>query len=326
MKVGKIALVRLSALGDIIHTFPLARALKRSFPQAQLVWIVRRGLEDVFRLAGWVDEVISIKGTREVLGLRRAGFDVAIDAQGLAKSGVVTFATGAPIRVGFIARYCREGVSALFTNHHIVPPEEGHVIFKNLALARFFGVNDERVEFGLEVPEDARKRAGKFLAEHNIGDDFSVLFVSAGWRSKVWGEEKFANLAERLKAEGLEVVVVPGIGDEERAGRICNMAQHALAVAEGLDIIALAALAERAKVVVGGDTGPVHLAAALGTPTVGIYGPTAPARNGPFPYQDYALWASAKCSPCYKRDCKRHCIEQIEVEDVLKACRRILRQ
>lgn len=301
-----IALVKLSSLGDVIHALPVAAALRQRFPDARIAWIVERREAAVLRDNPTLDEVIPVdtrawRGVRTPLGaaavvgalgeLRRhlhaARFDVAVDLQGLLKSGLLTAATRAPLRIGFAAARCREPVAALFTNRRVTPPPAArHVVEQYLALVEPLGVAAERVEFPLPTDAAAEARADAFLANAGIKPRGRLVVVNpgAGRADKRWPADRFRALARRLAEEaGAAVLVVWGPKERDLAEAIADPAGAGrVALAPPTDVAALLAVLRRASVVVAGDTGPLHLAAALGVPSVGLYGPTSAERNGPW--------------------------------------------
>jgi len=302
-----VALVKLSSLGDVVHALPVAEALAASFPRARLAWLVERREAALLRDHPALDEVIDVdtrawrsartpgqvaEAVRGLLALRRrlrAGrFDVAIDLQGLVKSGAVTRATGAPLRIGFAAGWSRERFNALFTNRRVTPPAEArHVVDQYLTLLGPLGV--------AVPPGSARFRlATRAAAESRIDDFFVgaglkarhhlvVLNPGAGRTNKRWPVARFRALAERLCHEaGAQVLVLWGPSEREAARAIAEIPPPRPALAPPTDLDELIAVARRTSVMVAGDTGPLHLAAAVGTPCVGLYGPTSAARNGPY--------------------------------------------
>jgi lipopolysaccharide heptosyltransferase I len=298
-----IALVKLSALGDVVHATPVVEALADAFPAARISWVVERREAVLLREHPRLDEVVTVDTrawrrtrtpgaavelARTLRALRRRlrdkRFDVAVDLQGLVKSGALTAATGAPVRVGFAAGVCRERVSALFTNRHVTPPPSArHVVDQYLALLHPLGVTPARVVFRLPSRETAEERVEEFFATAGLKRHGRVVVLNpgAGRPAKRWPVERFAELAARLGAEaGARVLVVWGPG-EEPAARAIAQASGAIP-APPTDLDALVAVARRASVMVAGDTGPLHVAAALGTPCVGLYGPTSAVRNGPY--------------------------------------------
>jgi heptosyltransferase I len=301
-----IALVKLSSIGDVVHALPVATALRAALPQAHVTWIVERREAAVLRGNPALSEIVPIDTRRwrrargplslaETAGalvmlrrhLRTARFDVAVDLQGLVKSGVITRATRAPLRIGFATSQCREPLNTLFTNRRVSPPASArHVVERYLALVEPLGVGVGPVEFPLPADAAAETRIAEFLAGAGLKprDRLVVLNPGAGRADKRWSSARFRTLARRLADEASACVLVTwgpnelgearAIADGGPAGRV------ALAPATNLD--ELLAVLRRADVVVAGDTGPLHLAAALGRTCVGLYGPTSAERNGPY--------------------------------------------
>ncbi len=307
-----IALVKLSSLGDVVHALPAAGALRARFPRARLAWIVERREAAVLRGHPALDEVVPVdtrawrraldiramwrplagaRAVGEIAGvarrLRAARFDVAVDLQGLVKSGVLTAATRAPLRIGFAAARCREPLAALFTNRRVTPPASArHVVEQYLALLEPLGVADARVEFPLPGDAVAEARVDEFLAAAGLKarDRLVVLNPGAGRADKRWPADRFRELARRLVAEAAAAVLVVWGPEERGLGETIagGTAGDRVALAPPTDLDALLAVLRRASAVVAADTGPLHLAAALGVPCVGLYGPTSAERNGPW--------------------------------------------
>lgn len=301
---ARIALVKLSSLGDVVHALPVAATLRAARPGARLAWIVERREAAVLRGHPDLDEVIvaDTRGWRRARGpaalraaladavalrrrLRQARFDVAIDLQGLIKSGAVARASGAPLRIGFAAGWGREPLSALFTNRRVLPPSSArHVIEQYLALLAPLGIETRTLEFRLPSTPGADALVEEWLAAAGLKPQrrLVVLNPGAGREAKRWPVAHFTALARRLAHEAdAHVVVTWGPGEEPAARAIVQGAAPAL-LAPPTDLDALLALLRRASVVVAADTGPLHMAAALGTPCVGLYGPTSAVRNGPY--------------------------------------------
>jgi lipopolysaccharide heptosyltransferase I len=299
----RVAIVKLSSLGDVVHALPVAHALRRRLPDAHLTWIVEARESAILRGHPDLDGVLPVDtrrwrrlvrrpaGAREVwagLGrlrerIRAAHFDVAIDLQGLVKSGLLTLSTGAPFRIGFARSHCREPLNALFTTRRVTPPPGAvHVVDQYLSVLAPLGVEPAPPVFHLPAPPEAEWRVERFLSEQGVKphDRLVALNPGAGRPAKRWPVGHFRGLAERLVVEaGVRVLVLWG-PDEEGMARAVARADAILAPATTLP--ELGALLRRSRLVVGSDTGPLHLAAALGTPCVGLYGPTRPERNGPY--------------------------------------------
>ena len=298
-----IALVKLSALGDVVHATPVVEALADALPAARITWVVERREAALLRDHPRLEEVVTVdtrawrrartpeaalalfRTLRELRGrLRAKRFDVALDLQGLVKSGAVTAATGAPMRIGFAAGFRRERASGLFTNRHVTPPPSAHhVVEQNLSLLAPLGVTPGRAVFRLPTREAAESRVEEFFASAGLKPHGRVVVLNpgAGKPAKRWPVERFAELAARLGREAIgRVLVLWGPGDARSARAIAEAPGAVLAPPTDLD--ELIAVARRASIVVAGDTGPLHVAAALGTPCIGLYGPTSVERNGPY--------------------------------------------
>lgn len=302
----KIAIVKLSSLGDVIHALPVASALRRRFPAAHLAWIVEARESEILNGHPDLDSVIpvdtrrwrrllwSFEGAREVREklsrlsrrVRDIRFDAAIDLQGLMKSGLLTAYTGAPLRVGFDWRRCREPLSALFTNRRVAPPASAvHVVDQCLCLLEPLDVKDRSAIFRLPAWPDAERAIEEFLAEQGVKprDRLVALNPGAGRARKRWPLSHYRRLAERLTVEaGVRVLLLWGPNERSLAEAIGQGLAMRPILAPPTGLSQLTALVRRCGLVVAGDTGPLHLAAALGTPALGLYGPTRSERNGPY--------------------------------------------
>jgi lipopolysaccharide heptosyltransferase I len=304
----RIALVKLSSLGDVVHALPVAHALRVAFPAAELTWLVERreqailvGNPDLdhivpvdtrlwrreFRQPGGLHTVfVKVRGLVRRLWLDR--FDVALDLQGLWKSGIITRLTRASLRVGFALGDCREAANVLFTNRRVrIPRESLHVVEANLALLSPLGLSPARA--GTPVFPIARDHAAdatiaRVLEEDGIKPEVPLLVIQPGSAGahKRWGIEAYRRLGDELALRlGARTAVSWGPGEEPLARTIAHGMRTQPSIPPPTSIAEMVALMRRATVVVGSDTGPVHVAAALGVPTIGLYGPTAARRNGP---------------------------------------------
>ena len=290
----RLLIVRLSSLGDCVHAIPVAAALRRRFPDADLDWLVDARYRELVELVPAVTRAVTIdprslnrftRVIRLARDLRGRRYDVAIDAQGLWKSAVIARLCGARRVVGFGADQVREwGAAWLYTD--TVAATAAHVIEKNLALAVHLGAESSAPAFPVaEARSDAPARARAALGIDATAG-FAILNPGAAWPSKCWIPAGYGALARRLRdRHALRSTVTWGPGEEERAGAVVAASDGAAALAPATSVADLVALARAAAIVVGGDTGPLHIAAAVGTPVVSLYGPSDPARNGPWgPY------------------------------------------
>jgi lipopolysaccharide heptosyltransferase I len=339
--VTRFLIVRLGALGDVVHAIPVAAALRRAFPDARIDWLVSAKHREILDLVPVIDRRLVINDRGDTSGglsllaaigeLRRARYEVAIDLQGLIKSAVLARSSGAPRVVGFSSRYARERVARLFyTDVYdpgggglFDPRETRHVVDINLGLLSVLGISEPSREFPIEDADTDIARQ----ARHDAGGPYALLNPGAAWPNKRWPPVRLAAIATELRARhGLRSIVLWGPGEEKLANEVVAGADHAAIVSPRTTIADLAALARRAALMVSGDTGPTHIAAALGTPIVGIYGPTRPARNGPMSPLDITVSRDGICQCHHLRRCKlgRMCLLDIEIAEVLEACERRL--
>jgi len=297
-----ILLLRLSALGDIIHTLPAAAMLRGSFPESRIGWVVEKRFEDLVRTVAPVDRVFVVdtrawaraplaRATRlesaaaieEMRAFSRGG--ISIDFQGLIKSGFFAWRSGARTRFGFDSKAIREKAALLFSNRRVGIDARGHVVEWNRQLAVAAGANPgafvslDWTRFA--VDPDSRLRG--CVQERPV-----VFLPGAGSPAKIWDDRHWVELARDLRATaGIPIVVAWGPGEDRAAARIARESDSVQAPPTTLR--QLAYLLSRARLVIGGDTGPLHLAAALGTPVVGLYGPTSVDRNGPYGQVDRCI-------------------------------------
>jgi lipopolysaccharide heptosyltransferase I len=280
--------VRLGSLGDLVHTLPAVAALRAGFPAARLDWVVEQKWSSLVQLVSVVDGVIpwrrSIPGWWTGLrGVRQDRYACALDFQGLYKSALLARLSGAPRRIGFHSSFAREPGAARFYSQQVIPAR-AHVAEMNLSLAVAAGAkNPDIMEFPLQVPEKEAAALREKLAREGVSD-FAVISPGGGWRSKCWPPERYGALcAELWRRLDIRVVMNAGPGEQDLAATVAATAGSARPVVFSPSLRELVALLSLARVVVAADTGPLHLAAALGRPVVGLFGPTDPARNGPLP-------------------------------------------
>jgi heptosyltransferase I len=287
MPEPRFLVVRLGSLGDIIHTFPAVAALRESFPTARIVWLTHPRwafLVQSSRLATevWSMETRAFSSLRETLRrLRQIPWSAAIDYQGLWKSAMLPFFGGVTRRIGFSSATIREfGVPVLYTER--VKTSKAHIAEQNGDLSLRAGAQRGTAPASLQIPQEDQAAVCSHLRAQDL-DRYIVLSPGGGWRSKCWPAERFGALCSRLRESlDLRCVVNAGPGDEDLAAALASASGDAAPVVYHGNLGELMALLRGADCVVGGDTGPLHLAAALGTRTVALFGPTDPARNGPY--------------------------------------------
>src|SRR5262245_37943762 len=325
-----ILVVRLGALGDVVHAVPAAAALRRAFPGAGIDWLVEKKHRAIVDLVTSIDRTITLDSptlsgwSAALQALRRTAYDVAIDLQGLLKSAVLARGSGAARVVGFSIWHLREKTARPFySDAH--QAEGAHVIAKNLHLLRAVGVHDDRIAFPLaDVPSAALDalRAG-------IPPDrgFALVNPGAAWPNKRWLPERFGEVASFIRdACALTPVVLWGPGAERLAADVIASSAGAAVLAPPTGITHLAAVSRAASRVVPGDTGPLHIAVAVGAPTVSTFGPTDPDRNGPYDKEDVAVSRYETCGCRYDRRCHQTpwCLGDVTTAEVCAAVQRRL--
>jgi heptosyltransferase-1 len=334
----RILIVKLSAIGDIIHTLPAVAALRRAYPEAWLAWLVEGAGSSLLRGNPDLDELITVDtrawranwwmGLRHAWyvtrHLRQAGFELCIDFQGLLKSALFAYLSGAPRRLGFPRQMCREPLSTVFTNLHgpIVDPSM-HVVDQLMELLQPIGVATTERRFTIPLTEADEHFAERVWRELGLRSDVPVviLYPGAAWETKRWGELNFARLNDALiRRFQVRTLLTWGPGEEPLIQRVVRATAYTPAIAPATTLLQLAALIARCRAFVGGDTGPLHLAAALGAPTVALFGPSNPRRNGPYGPRHVVLHRKLSCSNCYQRTCDHwECLPGIEVDTVVTA-------
>ena len=338
---GRILIVRLGALGDIVHAIPAAAALRRAFPSCRIDWLVSAKHRDILDLVPVVDRRLVINDRAGASGgtslmqaigeLRRAKYDVAIDLQGLLKSAVLARLSGAGRVIGFCSSFVRERLARPFYTDVYDPGSVGlrdhdesrHIVHINLGMLETLGVSAPAVEFPIERVDSAAARR----VTEQTGARYALLNPGAAWPNKRWPPERLGAVARQLRERnGLMSAVIWGPGEEALAQDVVRHASAAAVVTPRTTIGDLVALARGAALMVSGDTGPTHIAAAVGTPLVALFGPTRPQRNGPWSPQDISVSRADVCQCHHLRSCRlpSMCLLDIQVEEVMAAIERRL--
>ena len=326
--MNRILIVKLGALGDVVHAIPVAAALRRAFPSARIDWLVGPKYREILDLVPVIDRRLVLNDSRApaaVRELRANRYDVAIDLQGLLKSAVLARASGAARVVGFTSRYAREPLASWFYREAHDPGgggmyhvDERHVVDTNLGILETLGVPPGTPEFPIDHVESAV--ASTVAAQ--TGGRYAILNPGAAWPNKRWPPARLGAIAVELRARhALQSVAVWGPGEELLAREVVDQSGGAALLSPPTTIADVVALARGASLYLSGDTGPAHIAAAVGTPIVGIYGPTRPSRNGPWSPHDVTVSRADVCQCHHLRQCrlKTMCLEDIQVDEVLAA-------
>jgi lipopolysaccharide heptosyltransferase I len=324
-----ILIVRLGALGDIVHTVPAAAALRRAFPDARIDWVVDARHGSFADLVVPVDRVITLDKPSLpawvdlVKRLRPARYDIALDFQGLMKSAVIARASGARRVAGFSIWHLREKSARPFYSEVDAPERAIHVIAKNLSLLTTLGVNTTTVEFPLaRVHSPALEVIEGQLGTSPARPALALINPGAAWPNKRWPAGRFGEVAAFLhEVRGLVPYVLWGPGEAALAQEVIDASSGAARLAPPTSTADLLALSRAAALMVSGDTGPLHIAGAAGTPLVAIFGPTDPGRNGPWSPEDVVVSRHAACGCHYQRRCRQPswCLQDVPVAEVTAA-------
>ncbi|MBS1810391.1 MAG: glycosyltransferase family 9 protein [Acidobacteria bacterium] len=327
----RILIVKLGAIGDVVHTLPALAVLRRALPEAHLAWVVERGgAAKLLRDNPAIDELIEVdtrgwrkdlfgSETRAAIGSalqKLRGFEIALDFQGLLKSGMIAWLSRAPRRIGFAREALREPASAYLLTEQVAADDDDHIIKKNLSLVSHLGFDvtgDYEFPLGLS-PEDEQ-----FAEQQTADGPVAIINPGGGWPTKLWNVEGFAAIADRLwDRYRWRSVVTYGPGEESLAQSVVDVSQTGAVKMLDSTLKQFFALAKKANLFVGGDTGPMHLAAAAGTPIVAIFGPTPARRNGPFDQADVIVERfDLDCRvDCFRRSCSHTSCMKIPVEAV----------
>jgi len=324
MSVARVLIVRLGALGDVVHTIPAAAAIRAAYPDARIDWLVEDKHRAILDLVTSIDDIVAID-TRTVGGwidaarrLRARRYDIALDFQGLMKSAIFARASGAPRVAGFSIWHLREKGARPFYSETDDGDEDLHVVGKNLHLLRVLGIETSTIAF----PLAHRPSPALDAVRDAVGERYALLNPGAAWPNKRWAAARFAEVAAFLRdVRNLPSIVLWGPSEQPLAQEVVDRSQGAARVAPATAIGDLVELSRSATLIVSGDTGPLHIAAAVSTPAIGVYGPTNPRRNGPWDPRDVMVSRFETCSCHYQRQCRiaDWCLNHVTVAEVTAA-------
>jgi len=323
----RILIVKPSSLGDIIHTLPLLNILKNSNPQTEIDWVVARGFEGILQghpmirklfiidkdnwkkpasIFDTIKEIVNLRGK-----LRLEHYSTCIDVQGLFRSGLISLLSGAKKRVGFSD--AREG-APVFYNLKIEGGEGIHAVDRYLKLLKPLGIKAEEVEFPLPPIEQIKPVEGRYY----------IIIPGARWQTKIWPAEYYAQLvciiSKKLSLSDLTPVIVGNRKDEEIAEKITKLSRGITVNLAGKTTLReLVSIIKGASFVITNDSGPMHIASAVKTPVIAIFGPTSPVLTGPYGQQHIVLTAGLPCQPCFKKTCgDLRCMRELLPERVFE--------
>ena len=330
----RILLVRLGSMGDILHALPALATLKENFPSWEIDWLVESHWRPLLEGNPYLSHIVEVdtfawrkqplsprvwRAWRSaVQALRERRYDCALDLQGLLKSAIACRWSGAKEIIGFEKPWLKEPSCSIFYTRRVAT-KAVHVIDANLALAAALGAARPVIRFPLPEGDTASLPAG--LPEKKL----AVLNPGAGWRSKRWSPKNFGVVSDALQKEfSMQVILNGGPGEESLTRQVQAACRNSDPLAYIGNLKGLIALLRRSRLMVGPDTGPLHLAAALGVPTVGLYGPTAPQRNGPYGGRHKSL-RPGNAETSYKHSNSRgSTMDRIQPDQVLEAIRQLL--
>lgn len=331
----RILIVLHGSIGDVTRAIPLANLVRRRYPKARLTWAVEPPAFPLVEHHPAVDEVILFDRSHWWKGLvpflrqiREQRFDLVLDLQRHLKSGLISWWSGAPIRLGFHRRDAKE-FNWLFNNHFIPATENGiSKLSHYLKFAEFLGIEPHPIEWRFRLLPEEQASIGRMI--QGLGSHFAVFFIGSRWESKRWFPSQMAKSAlEIQKRYGLGIVLLGGKEDGRLAAEVESYLTLRVTNRVGQTSLRQAiGILSKAKVAIGPDTGLMHLSAAVGTPVVSLWGATSPIRTGPYGYQHLTIQGKAACSPCYLRRCPigRVCMQSIEVEEITVKVGEVLSQ
>ncbi|MBA0915899.1 MAG: glycosyltransferase family 9 protein [Nitrospira sp.] len=330
-----ILLIKPSSMGDIVHAMPTCAAIRRAYPKARLTWLVKREWAGLVERIEGVDRVWPVEATltgwlSQVPSLRAEHFDLVVDLQGLLRSAAIGWLSGSPLFVGFATG--REGSPWFYSKSVPVPSLEMHAVDRYLLVAKAVGASEPGIpEFHFRIPQSDHEEVDRLLLRSGVvpGTSWVVMNVSARWPTKRWPVESFAEVADRLQQEGYGSVVLIG-GPDERAEVTAvrgKMKTPAIDLTGATTVGLLPALLSKAALLITNDSGPMHIAAAVGSGVVGLFGPTSAVLTGPYGAGHHVLTGNVPCRPCFSRTCHNavplECLRTVSPNQVLEAVRAI---
>ena len=333
-------IIRLSSLGDIIHSLPAFSALRNHFPKANITWLVEEKGEEILNLVPGIDKVVVAQAKKWKLYSRpfreeisriksqiRAKDLTVLDFQGLIKSGLFAWFSQAEKRFGFHRKNLREPLASLFYTKQLEKCSENiHVISKNLKLLELLGIKEDKIDFPLQLPDNLLNSVRSKLTKTGFSSQKRLVIINVGaaWESKRWFPEKWSLVIKKINSNQIFPLLLWGNEVEKNIAR--EIADTTgVPLTPSLSLAEVMALVHEASLVVSGDTFALQAACALSRPVVGLFGPTTPGRNGPFKNSDKVAFEELECSHCYKRKCSDlRCLKILKPESVADLCIQVL--
>jgi heptosyltransferase-1 len=321
----RLLIVRMSALGDIVHALPVLSAIRGAWPAVEIDWLADERYAGVLDLVEGITHRIVVRpGYLKALSIMRARrYDAALDLQGLIKSASAAWLSGATRVIGFETSVLRESGAAWFYSEAAPVAAGAHIIQKNLSVLPALGIERPRKpQFPFVLPASAAADQVATDAASRGSGRFVLINAGAAWPNKRWPPDRFGELAHRIQKEHtLPSYILWGRGEESLADAVVSASRGAAVRAPETSLGDLLTLSSRAALMISGDTGPIHFAAAMQTPVVGLYGPTWPERNGPWDPDDVVVSRASECVCHHKRQCQRGvmCLDAVTVDEVASA-------
>ena len=329
-----ILIVKLSAIGDVIHTLPSLTALRKLYPDAHITWVVEEAAADLVKNHPDLDAVIisrrknwsrdfqkgHFRGSWEEIKsfmklMRQRRYDLVIDFHGLFKSSIIVFLSRGKRKLGYNSL---QELSGLFLNEKIPEDMNKHAVERYLDFPRYLGAKIDKAQFVLPSHKAAEGKTRILMDEYHLEDKkFIAINPIAYWETKLWSNEKFAHLADLIHDKLQIKVVFTGSAKEPIEKITSLMTAKSINLGGATTLLDLASLYRKARIVITTDSGPMHLAAAVETPVIAIFGPTDPARTGPYGAGHAIIRTELPCSPCFLKKCStKKCMEDIAIENV----------
>jgi heptosyltransferase I len=343
-KTVNILIVKLSAIGDVIHTLPALSALRKLYPDSHITWVIEEASSDIILDHPYLDHVIishrkqwidnlkhrkigrTIREIRSFMhDLRSRPYDLVIDFHGLFKSAVVVFLSSGKRKLGYDSM---QELSGLFLNEKIHEDMKKHAVDRYLDFLRYLNADIIKPDFIIPIREDNKVHVDELLRTNEIdkSDQFVAVSPTALWKTKLWQDENFALLCDRITEELKIRVVLTGSNRMELARIQSMMRNPAANLGAETTLRDLAYLCQRSSLLITTDSGPMHIAAAMGTPVIALFGPTDPSRTGPYGKGHTVLRKDLPCSPCFLKKCDlTQCMHDITVEEVFRTVKEKLK-